>query len=133
MIAAQARIERSPEEQVADSIRQRLAFERANARLEHVPTTDETAWALRVATVADEAEAQAIAARLATSARPARVSRWESSVGPVFDVTLFRFATLSDANDTALQLREDGYDPELVVLPVEARDRSPLRASPADE
>ena len=122
MIAAQARIERSAEEQIADSIRRRLAFERANARLEHVPTTDETVWALRVATVADELEAQAIAARLGTSARPARVSRWETSAGPAFDVTLFRFATLSDANDTALRLREEGYDPDLVVLPVEARE-----------
>lgn len=120
VIAAQARIERDAEEQIADSIRQRLAFERANRRLEHVPTTDDTSWALRVATVADLAEAQAIAARLATTARPARVSRWESSAGPVFDVTLFRFENLSDADDTALQLREDGYDPELVVLPLES-------------
>ena len=120
VITAQARIERSSEEQVADSIRQRLAFERANARLGHVPSTDQTAWALRVAAVADEAEAKAIAARLETSARPARVSRWESSAGPVFDVTLLSFATLSDANETAHQLREAGYDPELVVLPVEA-------------
>jgi len=121
VIAAQARIERSPEEQLADSIRRRLAFERANARFGSVATTDETAWALRVATVADPAEAQAIADRLGTSARPAHVSRWEANAGPAFDVTLFGFATLPEANDAALQLREDGYDPDLVVLPVEAR------------
>jgi general secretion pathway protein D len=123
VIAVQARIERSSEDQIAGSIRQRLAFERANARLEHVHTTDETAWALRVATVADEADAKAIAARLGTDGRPARVSRWESSAGPVFDVTLFRFADLSDANDAALDLRADGYDPDVVVLPVEASSR----------
>ena len=119
VIAAQARIERSPEEQIADSIRQRLAFERANTRLEQIPVTDETRWALRVATVADEAEAEAIAARLGTSARPAQVSRWQSSTGPRFDVTLSRFQTLSDANEVALQLREEGYDPEPAVVPVE--------------
>jgi type II secretory pathway component GspD/PulD (secretin) len=121
VIAAQARIERSREERLEDSIRRRVDFERAGARFEHVPISDENAWALRVATVRDEADAQAIAARLGTDARPARVSRWESSAGPAWDVTLFRFAELSKANEAALELREQGYDPELVVLPVEAR------------
>jgi general secretion pathway protein D len=121
VIAAQARIERSSAEQVADSIRRRFDFERANARLEQVPASDTDSWGLRVATVADEAEAQAIAARLGTSARPARVSRWESNAGPAFDVTLFQFADLSTANEAALELREEGYQPDLVVVPVEAR------------
>jgi general secretion pathway protein D len=119
VIAAQARIERSSEEQVASSIRQRLAFERANSRLGHAARIDETAWALRVATVADPGEAEAIAARLGTSARPARVSRWQSAVGAFFDVMLSGFATLADANQVALALREEGYDPEPVVIPVE--------------
>jgi hypothetical protein len=119
VIAAQARIERSSEEQIEDSIRQRLAFERANSRFGQVPRVDETSWALRVATVADPGEAEAIAARLGTSARPAQVSRWQSSVGPFFDVTLSHFATLADANEVALELREEGYDPEPVVVPLE--------------
>lgn len=119
VIAAQARIERSSEEQIADSIRQRLAFERANSRFGHVPRVDETSWALRVATVADRGEAEAIAARLGTSSRPAQVSRWQSSAGKFYDVTLSRFATLADVNEVALALREEGYDPEPVVVPVE--------------
>ena len=121
VIAVQARIERSPDEQLADSIRRRLAFERSSQRLEPLAANATTAWALRVATRADEAEAQAIAARLSASARPARVTRWESSSGSVFDVSVSGFATLSEANDTALQLREEGYDPEVVVVPFEAR------------
>jgi len=121
VIAVQARIERSPDEQLADSIRRRLAFERSSQRLEPLAANAISAWALRVATRADEAEAQAIAARLSASARPARVTRWESSSGSVFDVSVSGFATLSEANDTALQLREEGYDPEVVVVPFEAR------------
>jgi len=121
VIAVQARVERSPDEQVADSIRRRLAFERSNRRLEPLAANATTAWALRVAARADEAEAQAIAARLSAGARPARVTRWESSSGPVFDVSVSGFATLSEASDTALQLREEGYDPEVVVVPLAAR------------
>jgi hypothetical protein len=119
VIAAQARIERSPDEQVEDSIRQRLAFERANSRFGRVATIEETSWALRVATVGDQGEAEAIATRLGTSARPAQVTRWQSLAGPVFDVTLTHFASLADANQIALALREEGYDPEPVVVPVE--------------
>ena len=119
VIAVQARIERSSEEQIADSIRQRLALERSTSRSGQAARVDETSWALRVATVRDPGEAEAIAARLGTSARPAQVSRWESSAGPLFDVTLSRFATLADANEIALALREEGYDPEPVVVPTE--------------
>ena len=119
VIAVQARIERSSEEQIADSIRQRLALERSTSRSGQAARVDQTGWALRVATVADPGEAEAIAARLGTSARPAQVSRWESSGGPLFDVTLSGFATLADANELALALREEGYDPEPVVVPTE--------------
>jgi general secretion pathway protein D len=119
VIAAQARIERSSEEQVADSIRARLAFERASRRHEHVTLTDDTSWGLRIATVADQQEAEAIAARLGSPERPAHVSRWKSEGGPRFDVTLFRFTSLADANQLALELRDQGYEPEPVVLPLE--------------
>jgi hypothetical protein len=124
VIAAQARIERSPEERVADSIRHRLAFERSSRRLEHVPVLDtETFWGLRVATVADPQQAEAIAARLGSPERPAHVSRWQSAAGPRFDVTLFRFTSLADANQLALELHDQGYEPEPVVIPAEAPPR----------
>jgi type II secretory pathway component GspD/PulD (secretin) len=93
VIAVQARIERGEDERVADSIRRRLAFERSRERLEPLADNATTAWALRVAARADEAEAQAIAARLSAGARPARVTRWESSSGSVFDVSVSGFAT----------------------------------------
>jgi general secretion pathway protein D len=122
LIAAQARLERTQEEILADSIRQRLAFERSNARLEHVPPGAPTTWALRLATLADEGEAEAVAVRVASDERPARVSRWESSGGPAFDVLLFGFGTLAEASDASLLLRDDGWDPDVVVLPVEASE-----------
>ncbi len=120
VIAVHARIERTQEEQIADSIRQRLGFERANRRLEPLARDADTGWALRVATRSDEAEARAVAAQLPARPQPARVTRWESSGGPQFDVTLSGFATVSDANDAALELRDRGYEPELVVVPLEA-------------
>jgi Flp pilus assembly secretin CpaC len=119
VIAAQARIERTSEEQIADSILERLAFERASRRLAHVPISDETFWGLRVATVADRQEAEAIAARVGSPERPAHVSRWQSEGGPRFDVTLSRFTSLADANQLALALHDQGYAPEPVVVPVE--------------
>jgi type II secretory pathway component GspD/PulD (secretin) len=119
VIAAQARIERSPEERLADSIRRRLAFERSIAGRERAPAGAPTAWALRVATLADAAEAQAVAERVGTSERPASVRRWESSAGPVFDVQVSGFSELSQTGAAALALREAGFDPELIVLPIE--------------
>ncbi len=121
VIAAQARIERSADERIADTIRRRLAFERSEQRLAPLAAGTSNAWALRVATRADEGEAQAIAERLSTSARPAHVTRWEASRGALFDVSVPGFATLADANAAAFALRDAGYDPEVVVLPLEAR------------
>ncbi len=120
VIAVRARIERTQEEQIADTIRHRLAFERSNARLEPLASHSSSGWALRVATRSDEAEADSIAARLSTSAGRPRVTRWVSTDGPVFDVTLSGFATVADANDAALKLRDQGYDPEVLVVPLEA-------------
>jgi hypothetical protein len=120
VIAVQARIERTPEEEIADSIRQRIGFERSNRRVEPLVRDAGTAWALRVATRSDEAEARAVAAKLPARPRPARITRWESSSGPQFDVTLSGFASVSDANAAAFALRDRGYDPELVVVPLEA-------------
>jgi Flp pilus assembly secretin CpaC len=120
VIAVQAHIERSPDEAIADSISRRLAFERSNQRLAPLAHDAKTAWALRIATRSDEAQAQAIAARVSASARPARVTSWRSSSGLNYDVTIAGFATVSDANEAALKLRDEGYDPELVVVPLEA-------------
>jgi len=120
VIAVRARIERSPDDQIADTIRHRLAFERSNQRLAPLADLDRTAWALRVATRSDRADADAIAARISNGAQPGRVTRWESSTGPLYDVTLAGFATVADANRRAFELREQGYDPEVLVVPIEA-------------
>lgn len=47
------------------------------------------------------------------------MSRWQAAGGPRFDVTLFRFKDLADANQLSLELRDRGYDPEPVVIPAE--------------
>jgi general secretion pathway protein D len=120
VIAVQAHIQRTPDERIADTIRHRIAFQRSNARLAPLATGSTSVWVLRVATRSDEAEAQAIATRLSSGARPASVSRWESAGGPIFDVNLFGFATVADANQAALKLRDEGYDPEVLVAPLEA-------------
>ena len=81
VIAAQARIERTPEERIADSIRQRLAFERSRSRSAPLTAEAGTSWALRVAATNDLSEAQAIAARVSSGARPARARHALESSG----------------------------------------------------
>ena len=78
-------------------------------------------WALRVSAFPDEASANVVAERLRASGRPARIEHWLSpSSGPVYDVYIDGFEDLAEANAAALELREEGYEPELAVIPIEA-------------
>lgn len=115
VIAVQARIARSADERVADTIRLRTAHERALARS---GTLSGEGWALRVATRTTRADAEALAGELGEIAgKRARVVAWEWAEARRFDVVLSGFADVRAAADAIPALEAGGWQAELVALP----------------
>lgn len=127
LIAVQAGIERGPEARLADSVRQRLAFERTLARRGELASGAQDDYALLVTTRSNEVEAEGVASALRhADAGSPRVVRWEFDGEPRFDVYLGGFATIHEAAAAADPLLADGWKPDLVVLP--PRAAAPLPA-----
>jgi type II secretory pathway component GspD/PulD (secretin) len=118
VIAVQAGIERSPEQRLADTIRQRLAFERTLARRGELRIGEEHGYALLVTTRTSEEEAHAVAGALEEmGARTPRVVAWDWDGEPRFDVYVGGFETLREAGAEAEPLIAEGWKPEVVALP----------------
>ena len=127
VIAVQASIERSREQRLADSIRQRLAFERSLARRGEFASGE--GYALLVTTRSSEAEAQGVASALASAgAQEPRVVSWEWDGEPRFDVYLGGFSTIGSAVAATDPLLAEGWKPELVALRPHAASGEPVPA-----
>jgi general secretion pathway protein D len=129
VIALQASIERSQEERIADSIRQRLAFERTLARRGELADGEREGYALLVTTRSSEVEARDVASALASAgAQEPRVVSWEWDGDARFDVYLGGFPTIRAAATAADPLLAEGWRPELVALPPHAAGSAPVPA-----
>jgi general secretion pathway protein D len=117
VVAVQARVLRSPEELLEDTIRRRLAFERHRVGLSALEGASEDPYALLVTSRPGQAEAAQIARSLAASGHDARVVPWEADAGLRYDVYVLGFAELTDASEAGLELLVDGWTPEVVTLP----------------
>lgn len=117
VIAVQAWIDRSGADRMADTVRRRLGFARAQARVEAVPADPARPFALRIDTAGSESEARKVAERFEATGRPAAVSGWEWEGLRRYDVYLTGFDSLAAAGAEAAGLVEDGYHPEVVALP----------------
>jgi general secretion pathway protein D len=115
VIAIEARIERSADERLADSIRIRTAHERALAR--HAALRGKRAtWALLVATRTSEADARGLAEEIGDVAgKRARVVAWTWDGAERWDVVVAGFAHAIDAVDALPELEALGWSPELVA------------------
>jgi general secretion pathway protein D len=116
VVAIQARIQRSRDEQIANTIRRRLGMERLLARTGPVLEKDEGPLALLVTTQSTESQAQALADTLGGGSQPVRVAPWEFRGAPRFDVYLTGFRSLSDASAAAMPLLDEGWVPQVVVV-----------------
>jgi general secretion pathway protein D len=116
VLTLQARILRSADERLADTIRVRTAHERALARAGDLSA--DGAWALRVATRARRADAEALAQSLGEIAgRRARVVAWRWEGAERFDVAIGGFAAASEAAAALPELETRGWLAELVPVP----------------
>jgi general secretion pathway protein D len=120
LVATQAWVQRNADEQIAESIEQRLAFERSLSRAADLKGAGEVGWAVLVASADSEREAQEIAGGVARDGVPApRVTRWDFEGKPRFDVFVPGFETLAQAGAAANQLVRAGYPARVVALPDE--------------
>ncbi|MCZ6465298.1 MAG: hypothetical protein O7A09_13265, partial [Proteobacteria bacterium] len=119
VIAVQAEILRSFEEDMAETIRRRIAFERAQTRLGGLGVDPNVPYALLVSTRTVESDAEAIAESLALQGRESQVVAWDYDGESRYDVYLTGFSGLPSAASLAMQLRDEGWTPELVVVPSE--------------
>ncbi len=111
LIAVQAASIDSLEQQRADTLQRRLAFERALA----APELEGARYALLVATRTTRAEADAIARELAGQAPALRVAEWSWRAEPRFDVYAVGFEAPNAAGPLATALRARGFRPGFVV------------------
>jgi general secretion pathway protein D len=117
VVAVQARVLRTPAEQIAESIRRRIGFERSLTRLQDLDASKDGRYAVRIDTRRSEADATAIAEAFALDGHETRVSEWEGVGGTRFDIYLTGYDAFADAGTAALQLRHAGWLPEVAVLP----------------
>jgi general secretion pathway protein D len=116
VLTLQARILRSGDERLADTIRVRTAHERALARSGTLSA--EGAWALLVATRTARADADALAASVGEIAgRGARVVAWRWADAERFDVAVPGFADVREAAAALAELEARGFLAELVPVP----------------
>jgi general secretion pathway protein D len=117
VFAVQVRILRTHADDLAESIRQRLAVDRSQSRLSGLERNPDEPYAILIATRTGKDDAEAIAASFEREGLKTQVGRWEQSGEERFDVYLSGYGDLVLAGADALQLRERGWEPEVVVLP----------------
>jgi type II secretory pathway component GspD/PulD (secretin) len=118
IIAARTRRMSSPSELVADTIRRRLAFERANERDVTMPSSRTDPYAVRVTTRSRLDDAEAIGEGLALAGHETEIHRWTDVRGDSrYDVYVVALESMADAAEIARDLAEDGWETDVVVLP----------------
>ncbi|MFP6628852.1 MAG: secretin N-terminal domain-containing protein [Myxococcota bacterium] len=125
VFAVQVRILRTHDEDLAESIRQRLALERSQSRLSGLERSPGKPYALLVTTRSGEDDAEAIAESFKLEGLEVQVGRWTQLGEERFDVYLTGYDQLALAGADALQLRERGWAPQVVVLPGETALATP--------
>lgn len=119
VFAVQVRILRTHDEDLAESIRQRLALERSQSRVSGLERSPGKPYAILLATRSGEDDAGAIAESFEREGLEVQVGRWQLGGEDRFDVYLTGYTEFAPAGGDALQLRERGWAPQVVVLPGE--------------
>ena len=113
VVAVTARLLRTPEEDIAETIRRRIAFQRALAGAGPL-SEDGAPFAVLVATRQLKEDAEAIAESVAPEGQ---VVPWEQAGQTLFDIYLTGFEEFPDAAAEALRIRERGWNPQVIVVP----------------
>jgi len=117
VITVQVQVLRSPEELELESIRRRIALERAFTGYRGLRlAAHEAPFGLRIATTKDRISAESIGAGVDPGPRArVEIARWGDPER--YDVLVVGFPDYAAAVGRSLDLRAEGYDPELLPLP----------------
>ena len=116
VVVVEARVLRTSADSVAESIRQRLAFERAISRTQDLNSLGSNPFAVLIETTRSESKALAIAEAFSEDGFETRVTPWDAWGQPVWDVYLTELASFEEAGGLARRLTEAGWDPEITAL-----------------
>jgi general secretion pathway protein D len=116
LVVVEASIMRSPSEDVADTIRRRIAMERAMSRVSDLRDVDAEPFAVLVDTVDRESRARGIAEAFTEDGFETRVTDWLSTSGRLWDIYLTDFESFARAGRVARSLFEAGWSPEVTLL-----------------
>ena len=119
VFAVQARILKTPEEDLAESVRQRLALERGLSKVTGLRRSRKTPYAVLVTTRSVRSDALALAESFERDGLRAQVGAWSGFGVMRYDVYLTGYSSLAVAGGDALRLTERGFEPQVVVLPGE--------------
>ena len=114
-----ARQMNSVEEDIAESIRRRMAFERSISRVADLGTVSDAPYAVLLDSVRDELEAKAIADAFESDGFETRVTDWEALGSRVHDIYIVELRDFNEAVVLARRLSESGWPAEITVLPPE--------------
>lgn len=117
LMAVKARLLRTPADDVAETVRRRMAVERSISRVADLEGLDETPWAVRLATFDYRDDAQRVADGFEADGFVARVSRWEGADRAYWDVYLTGYSSFETAAVVAGQAVAADWDGEVLLLP----------------
>ena len=116
LIVVETKVMRNASEDLADTIRRRIAMERAMSRVADLGGFDSEPYAILLETVDDQSRARKIADAFGEDGFETRVTHWESTTGTLWDIYLTKFKTFEKAGGIARSLYEAGWKPEITVL-----------------
>lgn len=118
VVAAQASVLRTADEQLAASIRARVALERSLARVGELGTTEAVRYAVLVATRTQAEQAENVARTLPLAeGEESQISGWQWEGRNRFDVMVTGYRTLAQAGRAVLRLGSTGYRPRVIAIP----------------
>jgi general secretion pathway protein D len=112
----EARVIRSNDDDVAETIRRRLAFERAISRTTDMTGTAKEPFAVLLESGRSESAARQIAEAFSADGFETRIISWDAWGQVMWDVYLTRLATFDEAAALSRQLAESGWSPEITLL-----------------
>ncbi len=116
VVIVTARQMNSLEEDVAESIRRRLAFERAISRVADLGTMSDAPYAVLLDSVRSEEQAKEIAAAFESDGFETRITSWEAFGTNVHDVYIVELRDFDAGILLARRLADAGWPAEVTIL-----------------
>jgi len=104
------------DEQIAETIRRRLAMQRSMRRDQKIRDAESEGFAVLLDTVSSESKANFIADSFRADGFEVRVSGWDAYGQEVWDIYLVSLQSIEEAGALARSLSEAGWFPELTFL-----------------